>query len=104
MNNPSRTAFAAVLAIGLLATAPAQAARVVVSVRTAPPPPRVVVVPPPPRAHVVWTPGYWRWDGRAHVWVDGRYVDERPGRVWVSEHWVQRGPNWQFVPGHWRRT
>jgi hypothetical protein len=51
----------------------------------------------------VWVPGYYRYDGRAYLWVAGRY--ERPPRArarWVSGHWQQDGPGWFWVDGHWR--
>ena len=46
----------------------------VVEVRIAPPAPRVEVVPARPSPHHFWVHGYWAWNGRAHVWVPGRYL------------------------------
>src|SRR5947207_41053 len=57
---------------GGLGLAPAAYADVVV-VRVAPPPARDEVIPPA-RDGFVWTPGYWRWNGHRHVWVNGKYV------------------------------
>lgn len=88
-------------AMVLFATSPAFAA-VGIDIRIAPPPPRVIVAPPP-RPGFVWAPGYWRWDGRRHIWVDGRWLRARPGRHWVPEHWVARPGHYRFVPGHWAR-
>src|SRR5690242_12354171 len=65
-----------------------------------PPPPKVVAVPSA-RAGYVWTPGYWRWNGREHVWVDGRWMRERSGSIWVPAHWEERGDKWHFEQGHW---
>jgi len=49
-----------------------QPARVVV-VQPAPPPVIVETPPPPPRAHMVWRPGHWRWNGRRWIWRPGHY-------------------------------
>jgi hypothetical protein len=70
-----------------------------------PPPPRVEPVPPPPpgRAEVLfWVPGRWQWDGRAWIWLPGRYV-ERPRHHarWIPGHWVARPGGWMWVEGHW---
>ena len=73
-----------------------------VDILVAPPPPRVVVVPPA-RVGYVWAPGYWRWNGHEHVWVDGRWLAERRGYRWVPERWEQRGDRWHFEEGHWER-
>ncbi|HEY4075344.1 MAG TPA: hypothetical protein VGM26_00295 [Rhizomicrobium sp.] len=68
----------------------------------APPPPRVVVAPRL-RPGWVWTPGYWRWTGRAYVWIDGVWLAERPGYGYVAAHWVRGVQGWVFVPGGWAR-
>ncbi len=71
-------------------------------INRAPPAPRFeqVVV----RPGYVWAPGYWRWRGDQHIWVEGAYIRERPGYVWQPHHWVQ-GPNggWHFIEGGWVR-
>src|ERR1700750_270735 len=61
------------------------------------------VAPPPPRPGFVWAPGYYRWDGHQHVWVDGRFMRERRGSHWVPEHWDERHGRYHFEPGHWER-
>lgn len=68
----------------------------------APPPARVEVRPAPPRNDMVWRRGYWNWEGRAHVWVPGRWIVTRPGYVWQDPSWVQ-GPDgsWRLVEGRW---
>ena len=71
-------------------------------VAVAPPPPRIVVTPSV-RAGYVWAPGYWRWNGRQHVWVDGRYMRERRGYRWHPAHWEARGGRYHFEQGHWER-
>jgi len=92
-------ALAAALLIG--SAAPASSA-VGIEVQIAPPAPRVVAVPPP-RAGFVWAPGYYRWDGHQHVWVDGRWIRERRGFHWVPEHWDEFRGRYHFIPGHWER-
>lgn len=90
--------FVAVVLLG--SAVPAFSA--VVDIEVAPPAPRVVEVPPP-RSGFIWAPGYYRWDGRQHVWVEGRWLRERHGFHWAPEHWVERHHRWHFVPGHWDR-
>jgi hypothetical protein len=91
-------ALAGAMLIG--SVAPAYSA--VIDIEVAPPAPRVVEVPPP-RAGFVWAPGYYRWDGHQHVWVDGRWLRGRPGMHWVPEHWDERHGRYHFEPGHWVR-
>ena len=67
---------------------------------TPPPPPRVVVAPPP-RPGYVWTPGYWNWEGRRHVWHDGVWVRERRGYHYVAPEWRPDGGQYGFRRGHW---
>jgi len=74
----------------------------VVEVDVRPPPPRVVVLPAPRRGYV-WAPGYWRWNGRQHVWTDGRWLRQRPSQHWVPAHWNEHGNRWHFEDGHWER-
>jgi WXXGXW repeat (2 copies) len=90
---------AAALLLGAMAPAHSQ---VGIDIQIAPPVPRVIVAPPP-RPGWVWGPGYWRWDGQRHVWVDGHWMRERPGFRWVPEVWVPRHGRYHFVPGHWVR-
>jgi hypothetical protein len=87
---------------GTLHTSDAQArGHVAVSVRVAPPPPRYerVVV----RPGYVWTPGYWRWNGRRHVWIAGHAVPVRHGYVYRPARWYRSGPAWRFHTGAWVR-
>lgn len=89
------------LAAGSALYTPPAEARSFVSVRIGPPAPRFerVVV----RPGYIWAPGYWRWNGRTHVWVGGGYLVARPGRVWHPGHWVNRGVGWFYREGHWGR-
>ena len=73
-----------------------------VGIVVAPPPPRVVVVPEA-RVGYVWAPGYWRWNGHEHVWIEGGWLPERRGEHWVPDRWEERGGRWQFEEGHWAR-
>ena len=73
-------------------------------VRVGPPAPiveRRIVAPGPGYA---WISGYHTWDGRAYVWVPGRW--DRPPRArarWVAPRWVRDGrQGWYLVEGHWR--
>jgi hypothetical protein len=73
-------------------TAPTIAsAGVAIDIEVAPPPVRVETVPAP-RSGYFWSPGYWEWRGREHVWVPGSMMRERHGYHWVPAHWDQRGP------------
>lgn len=95
----------ALVAAGLLGGAalplPSVAA-VDVYVNTAPPPPRVERVPAARRGYV-WTPGYWNWQGKRHVWVKGSYVRERRGYTYRPHEWVERDGRWQMQRGRWDR-
>lgn len=98
----TRTALVALVLAGATLAPIAAEARVNVDINVGPPPPRVVVAPAP-RPGYVYAPGYWRWNGHQHVWIDGRYMHERHGQHWVADGWVQRGPHYHYVPGHWAR-
>lgn len=96
---------AAIAAVPLAAlhSAPAQARGYVsINVGIAPPPPRYerVVI----RPGYVWSPGYWRWNGRRHVWVGGNYVPVRRGYAYVPARWQPYGQqHWRFHDGYWVR-
>ena len=87
-----------------LAAAPAAYAQIhgVITVREAPPPMRAEVVPAPRRGYV-WTPGYWNWQGRHHVWHNGTWVRARPGYVYAAPSWAERDGRWEFRQGRWAR-
>ncbi|MEO6688359.1 MAG: YXWGXW repeat-containing protein [Dokdonella sp.] len=89
------------LGLSLAMTAPASARAVIgVTVDVAPPPARIerVIV----RPGYAWAPGYWRWNGVHHVWIDGVWIAARPGRRYVPAAWVRIGPAWHFHRGLWR--
>ena len=97
------TCFAATLALGAVQTmaAPTVVHRAV-WVREAPPPLRDEAVPALRRGHH-WVPGYWRWQGRRHVWHRGTWVRARPGYAYTNPSWVERDGRWQFRQGQWAR-
>src|SRR3954470_15729512 len=82
----------------LIGSAAPAFAEVGIEIQIAPPPARVIQAPPP-RPGFVWAPGYYRWDGHRHVWVDGRFIRARRGSHWVPEHWDARRGRYHFVPG-----
>jgi len=92
----------AALAFGAVAMPVGGDAKTVVTIDVAPPPPRVEVVPAS-RAGYIWAPGYWKWNGRHHVWAKGYFVREHPGYRYVPETWVQRDGRWQMQTGGWVR-
>ncbi|MBV8393200.1 MAG: YXWGXW repeat-containing protein [Alphaproteobacteria bacterium] len=106
MNHLTRRSLFGGVALGLgAAVIASQVQAQEIFVERAPPPPRVEVVPVIPaeraeREH--WQPGYWRWNGHEHVWVEGHYVIRpRPAAVWVPGRWEQRPRGWVFIEGHW---
>jgi hypothetical protein len=51
-----------------------------------------------------WVPGYHRWNGREHVWYNGRWEQRREGYEYVGPRWQpHRTHHWQYMPGHWVR-
>lgn len=90
----------AAVATALLGTSAAFAQ---VVVRVVPPHPIFEHRPLRPGAGYVWTNGYHRWDGRAYVWVPGRWaMPPRPGVMWVDGHWGRRRGGYVWIEGHWR--
>ncbi len=73
-----------------------------VEVGIAPPPIRIVAEPVY-RPGYVWAPGYWGWNGRSHVWMEGHYLRERPGYRWHGASWEEHGGRYRFREGHWER-
>ncbi len=71
--------------------------------RVQPPPPpvaRVEAPGPPPAPGYVWVPGYWDWNGRNYVWINGRYSAIRPDRIFIAGHWTTVEGGWEWIPGH----
>jgi len=69
------------------------------------PPPAKAEAPPPPAtasATLVWTPGYWAWNGGAYIWIDGAWrIPPKPGAQWVGPTWHARGSVHVLAPGGW---
>jgi len=98
-----RNPWVAAAALTSALTASTASALPKVYVQVAPPAPiaEVRVVAPGPKH--VWVAGYHHWDGRAYVWMPGRWVlPPRAGVVWVSGHWKHGPHGWFWVEGHWR--
>jgi hypothetical protein len=92
--------LAAALA-GALSAAPALAARVYVKI--APPAPIAEVKVAAPGPGYVWVGGFHRWNGKAYVWVPGRWaLPPRAGVVWVGGHWKHNAHGWHWVEGRWK--
>ena len=73
----------------LVATSTPASADTHVYVRAGPPAPVVQVRTVSPGARYVWIDGYHRWNGRAYVWVPGRWVvPPYAGAVWAPARWV----------------
>lgn len=67
-----------------------------------PPPPEVVVYQPGP--NYVWVPGYYAYDGRAYVWIGGRWArpPHRRYHNYRAPHWENRSGNYVYIQGYWR--
>jgi hypothetical protein len=77
-------------------------ARAVIVVDVAPPAQRVEVVPVQ-RHGYTWAPGYWRWQGNKHVWVNGHSMRTRSGYHWAPDRWNEVNGRHQYEAGHWTR-
>jgi WXXGXW repeat (2 copies) len=93
---------ALVLAAGATLAPLTSQARVFVDINVAPPASRVEVVPAA-RPGYVWAPGYYAWNGRAHVWHGGSWMRERRGYHWVAPAWSPNGARWHYREGYWAR-
>ena len=91
----------AAFGLGAISIPLASDAAVYVDIGVAPPPPRVEVIPAA-RVGYVWAPGYWRWNGHHHVWVNGHYVHARHGYHYAPASWAQVNGRWHFDEGGWR--
>ena len=97
------TAFAAAVLAASLSACTTAAPYGRVYVRVGPPAPifETRVVAPGPG--YVWIEGYHSWDGRAYVWVPGRWDRAPRARaVWVPARWAHDRHGWYLVQGHWR--
>jgi hypothetical protein len=69
----------------------------------APPSARFEVRGVAPSANHFWSPGYYRWSGREHVWVGGSWILRRPGYTFVGPAWRPGFRRFEYAPGHWVR-
>jgi hypothetical protein len=77
--------------------APPQPVAVNVAVTAAPPPP-----PPTVSVNMVWTPGYWSWNGTAYIWIEGAWRIPPQGEArWVAPTWTSRRGRFVLKPGGW---
>jgi hypothetical protein len=78
-----------------------------VAAEPAPPPPAptvTVTAPPasPPPPNLVWTPGYWAWNGTAYIWIEGAWrIPPQADARWVAPTWKPRRGRVVLVPGGW---
>ncbi len=93
----------ALLALGLVAMPAVAQININIDLGVAPPAPRYEVVPAP-RYGYAWAPGFWRWEGRRHVWEQGRWIEARPGFFWVADRWETRDGRHHFESGRWERV
>jgi hypothetical protein len=89
--------------IAAVATPLPSVAAVGVYVNIGPPANRYEAVPAPRRGYV-WSPGYWNWRGKKHVWVKGVWVRERQGYSYQPHRWVERDGRWNLERGRWDRA
>ena len=69
----------------------------------APPAARVEFRGVAPSERHFWAPGYYRYNGREHVWVGGRWDLRRDGFDFRAPHWVNRAGRFEYLPGRWVR-
>ncbi len=69
----------------------------------APPAARIEVRGRAPSERHFWAPGYYRWNGREHVWVGGRWELRREGFEYFAPRWQFAVGRWEYLPGRWVR-
>ncbi|MEO8279782.1 MAG: hypothetical protein ABI564_08830 [Ideonella sp.] len=87
-------------AVGGFSTSSVAGVNAQIAINVGPPPMRQELRPTPRRG-MVWTPGFWNWQGNRHVWVQGHWVRERVGYRWVEPNWVSHNGRWILVQGYW---
>ena len=93
------------LVVPLLFAATVSFAEVHVNVYVPTRPPVAIIETRPiaPARGYVWIPGYHRWDGRAYVWVGGRWDEPPRGhRRWAAGQWRHHRNGWYWSEGRWR--
>jgi hypothetical protein len=97
------TAFAALLAVSLIAGCGERQAP---DVNPYPPVPPLVSEPvpmPPVTAEpLMWQPGHWDWNGSGYSWAKGQYVPAAGhGALWMPGWWSRTLAGWTWLPPHW---
>jgi len=78
------------------------AAEQTVAAPVAPPAIKVEAPPSAPSATLVWTPGYWAWNGSAYIWIEGAWrIPPHAGATWIAPSWTPRAGRHVLVPGGW---
>ncbi len=71
-------------------------------IQVAPPPPPVEVVGVAPAPGFVWIEGHHTWEGRAYVWVPGRWEQPPSAHArWQRGRWRHNAHGWFWVEGRW---
>lgn len=97
-----KTILAILLAASSVVMISTANAQVSVNINVGGPPPPVRYEPvPPPRSGWFWAPGYWDWNGRAHVWHRGRWLRQRPGYSYAQPAWREGPRGWELQRGGW---
>ena len=95
---------ATILAVPLLAAAPALAQVTIgISVQTEPPMLPVYSQPPIPEPGYIWTPGFWAWSAPVgYYWVPGTWVlPPMVGMLWTPPYWGWSQGVYVFHEGYW---
>lgn len=100
--NLKKTLLGLLIASSLGAMARPAQAEVGVILNFGPPPERYERVPEPRRGFL-WESGYWRWNGRRHVWVAGHWERARSGYVYSAPGWIERDGRWEYQGRRWDR-
>jgi hypothetical protein len=69
-----------------------------------PPPPASMEGGPPglaPADNLIWTPGYWAWNGFQYVWMGGQWAVAQADWVWMPAHYIVTPRGCIFVSGYW---
>jgi hypothetical protein len=100
----TRSLFAVLAVLALVAPASRPSAQVVVgvSIRVAPPILPVYVQPPIPGPRYIWCPGYWAWGDDDYYWVPGTWVlAPAEGLLWTPGYWGWRDGLYLWNAGYW---
>jgi hypothetical protein len=73
-----------------------------VSTNQAPPPLPDEEQPTNSQEGVLWTPGYWGWNGKEYYWVRGAWLPPpKVGLLWTPGYWGLTGGYYVFHKGYW---